>query len=143
MYASSKLKKVTQICEEKNFGLEEHYIRDKFMTCNFDTNKTIQKLINEENYKNYLFKWCTDNNYHPSKNIIIWCCKKNKFNPKKTLSTLKKIQKSRKELKLKINLEIKENLYKITDELIDNVILSNYGYIPVAYKQLKQVLLCH
>jgi uncharacterized ubiquitin-like protein YukD len=132
MYASTKLRKIREICNNNGHDIDECRIKGACLSSNFDIQDAAQKLLKEENFKIKLFDLSEILGYYPSKNIISWCCEKKHFNQEKTLKYFIKISKSRIEL---IN---KCQLVNITEDILDNAIIAHCGYVPGAHKQLMQ-----
>lgn len=130
MYASTKLRKIHEICIGQGYNVEECRIKKACLASNFDIQEAAQKLLKEENFKKKLVELSKIRGYYPSKNLINWCCEKKHFNHKKTLEYFIKISECRKAL---IN---KCQLVNITDDAIDKAIIVHYGYVPAAHKQL-------
>ena len=138
MYASTKLRKIREICNNNGHVIDECRIKKACTSCNFSIQDAAQKLLKEENFKKQLVELSKIRGYYPSKNIISWCCEKKHFNHKKTLEYFIKISESRKAL---INKCQRINLL-ITDDTLDNAIIVHYGYVPAAHKQLIQDFSC-
>ena len=136
MYASTKLRKIREICINNVHTIDKCRIEKACLTSNFDVHDAAQKLLKEESFKIKLFELSKTRGYYPSKNIISWCCEKKHFNQEKTLKYFIKISKSRIEL---IN---KCQLVNITDDILDNAIIAHCGYVPGAHKQLIQDFSC-
>jgi hypothetical protein len=132
MYASTKLRKIREICINNGHVIDECRIKKACLTSNFDIQDAAQKLLKEESFKIKLFELSKTCGYYPSKNIINWCCKKKHFNREKTLNYFIKISKSR------IALTNECQLTNITEDTLDNAIMAHCGYVPGAHKQLIQ-----